>query len=125
MGYEAQIREGHDARLFRFDPSEDETIPGGHQDPKNTAYWQVGCLGITEPCSSECESSFTSCMSSKDQSTAANKVSSFEECIEDSANLAGCTADCAPTYGMLIQSETPTEKSFSKDVFGAATGGQV
>ena len=123
--YEKLVNEGHDARLLRFSPSEDGTIEGGHKDPQNKAHWQVGCLGITETCSSECETSFTSCMSSKDQSTAANKASSFDECMEDSANLAGCTAECAPTYDMLIQSETPTEKSFSKDVFGVATGDQI
>merc|ERR1719422_1426074 len=71
--YEAQIREGHDARLLRFDPSEDETIAGGHKDPKNTAYWQDGC-----------------------------------------------TAACAPTYNMLIESETPVIAKF--DNFGAGTG---
>ena len=44
------LEEGHDPRLLRFDPSADETIKGGHQDPKNLDYWQVGCLGITESC---------------------------------------------------------------------------
>ena len=49
--YETLLREGHDARLLRFAPSADGTIPGGHQDPKNKEFWRVGCLGITEPCS--------------------------------------------------------------------------
>ena len=43
--------EGHDARLLRFSPSDDGTISGGHQNPKNEAYWIAGCLGITEACS--------------------------------------------------------------------------
>merc|ERR1719328_734756 len=116
--YEKLVNEGHDGRLLRFSPSEDGTIEGSHKDPKNKAHWYVGCLGITEPCSSECEDSFTSCMSTKDLSTAENKASAFGECIEDSADLAGCTAECAPTYAMLIQSEEPTEVSFSNGVFG-------
>ena len=33
--YEKMQDEGHDARLLRFSPSEDETIKGGHQDPRN------------------------------------------------------------------------------------------
>ena len=45
--YDKLVAEGHDARLFRFSKPEDETIPGGHQDPKNKEYWQVGCMGIT------------------------------------------------------------------------------
>ena len=49
--YETLLSEGHDARLFRFSPSDDETIPGGHTDPKNKEFWHVGCLGITAQCS--------------------------------------------------------------------------
>ena len=45
--YDKLVAEGHDARLFRFSQSEDGTIPGEHQDPKNKEYWQVGCMGIT------------------------------------------------------------------------------
>ena len=116
--FEKLVDEGHDARLLIFSPSDDGTIEGGHKDPQNQAHWYVGCLGITEPCSSECEESFTACMNNKAPSTAADKADAFGECIEDSGNLAGCTAECAPTYGMLIQSETPSEKSFSNGVFG-------
>ena len=46
--YDRLVTEGHDARLLRFSPSADGTIPGSHQNPKNSNYWQVGCLGITE-----------------------------------------------------------------------------
>ena len=46
--YDRLVTEGHDARLLRFSPSADGTIPGSHQNPKNYNYWQVGCLGITE-----------------------------------------------------------------------------
>ena len=116
--FEKLVDEGHDARLLIFSPSDDGTIEGGHKDPQNQAHWYVGCLGITEPCSSECEESFTACMNNKAPSTAANSADAFGECIEDSGSLAGCTAECAPTYGMLIQSETPSEKSFSNGVFG-------
>ena len=50
--YEAMLEERHDARLLRFSPSNDDTIKGGHQDPRNLDYWQVGCMGITASCSS-------------------------------------------------------------------------
>ena len=45
--YDKLMNEGHDARLLRFSPSSDGTIPGSHQNPKNANYWKVGCLGIT------------------------------------------------------------------------------
>ena len=118
--YEKSLNEGHDARLLRFDPSEDGTIEGGHKDPKNNAHWYVGCLGIAEPCSNSCESSFISCVNSKDVSTAEKRVEAFEECIENSENLSGCTSECAPTYNMLIESEAPITAAPSN--FGAATG---
>ena len=44
--YDRLVQEGHDARLLRFSPNGD--IPGSHQDPKNSQYWKIGCLGITE-----------------------------------------------------------------------------
>ena len=123
--YEKLVNEGHDARLLRFSPSDDETIEGGHKDPKNTAHWQVGCLGITAPCSETCEASFVECMNAGDVSTAKKRAERFEECIEDSETLTGCTEECAPTYNMLIESETPVEASFSNDHFGAATGEHI
>ena len=118
--YEAQIREGHDARLFRFDPSEDETIAGGHKDPANTAHWKVGCLGITDPCSETCEASFIDCINAGDVSAADARVATWADCIDQTSSLDGCTSDCAPTYNMLIESETPVQVSF--DNFGAGTG---
>merc|ERR1712165_680267 len=54
MGYERSVQEGHDARLFRFTPT-DDTVSGSHQDPKNLEYWKVGCLGLTEPCTATWE----------------------------------------------------------------------
>ena len=120
--YEKLVDEGHDARLLRFSKSNDDTIEGSHKSPQNKAHWYVGCLGIKEPCSTECEASFASCMNGKDQSTAANKANSFGECIEDIGDLTGCSSDCAPTYDMLIHSEIPTEHSFSKGNFGQTSG---
>ena len=121
--YEALVNEGHDARLFRFEPSEnfdasDDSIPGGHQDPKNTAHWQVGCLGITDPCSSACEDSFTTCMNAGDTSSASARTETFADCIEE--DLEDCVEACAPTFNMLAQSETPTTVKY--DNFGAGTG---
>ena len=46
--HEKLVQEGHDARVFRFAPS--ENIQGGHSKPRNFEYWQVGCFGITTPC---------------------------------------------------------------------------
>ena len=45
--YDRLVQEGHDARLLRFSSSDDGTVPGSHQNPKNAEYWKVGCLGIT------------------------------------------------------------------------------
>ena len=123
--YEALSDEGHDVRLLRFDPSEDNTISGGHTNLKNELYWQVGCLGITPPCSEACEAAFVSCVASRDVSTAARQASSFAECIaepyfSETLGQSGCTAGCAPTYNMLIESETPAEVIFSN--FGDETG---
>jgi len=121
--YEALVNEGHDARLFRFEASEyfdanDNSIPGSHQDPKNKAHWQVGCLGITDPCSPQCEASFTNCMDDGDKSSASARTDTFATCIEE--DLDGCTEACAPTYNMLAQSETPTTVKYEN--FGAGTG---
>merc|ERR1712037_247902 len=107
--YDRLVTEGHDARLLRFSPSADGTIPGSHQNPKNYNYWQVGCLGITEACTTACETSFVACVESKDISTAKKRTEAFADCIEV----------CAPTYGMLAASETPTTKLGG---FGAGAG---
>lgn len=117
--YEALVNEGHDARLLRFDPSDDDTIPGGHKNPQNTPYWQVGCWGITSPCSDACESAFISCVNSNDVSTAAKRAKAFSSCIAEQANgnLQECATDCAPTLDMLMESETPTTMELSN--FGA------
>ena len=119
--YDALVAEGHDVRLLRFEPSEDDTIGGAHKDPKNAVYWQVGCLGITSPCSEECETAFGECVDSQNASTAADQANAFSDCIDEPtfSSLEGCTTDCAPTYGMLILSETPVTDA--PDNFGAAT----
>merc|ERR1712012_709700 len=64
--YERLKNEGHDARLLRFSPSDDGTIAGNHKDVKNLAFWQVGCLGITEPCSETCAQAFEQCVEAGD-----------------------------------------------------------
>merc|ERR1719273_1741306 len=90
----------------------------GIKTQKNTAHWQVGCLGITDPCSSECEASFTTCMEGGDTSSASARTETFADCIEN--NLDGCAEACAPTFDMLKQSETPTTVKY--DNFGTGTG---
>merc|ERR1711963_638336 len=118
--YERLLNEGHDARLLRFSPSDDGTIPGQHQDPKNKEHWQVGCLGITAPCSSACESAFMSCVESKNPATASDRADAFETCMDLSTfEGLGCDAECAPTYAMLAASETPTVVMFEN--FGAGS----
>ena len=121
--HEVLLNEGHSSRLLRFE-SKDTTVPGGHQNPQNTIYWQVGCLGITSPCSTECEESFKECMGSE-FADAKTRVDQFANCIEESSfkDLTGCTSECAPTYNMLIQSEEPVEFDFKE--FGAISGGNV
>jgi hypothetical protein len=116
--YETLLSEGHDARLLRFSPSDDETIPGGHTDPKNNAFWHVGCLGSTAQCSETCETAFIGCVDSQDISSASDRVAAFQTCIEESKFTdLGCTVDCAPTFNMLAASEEPTTYLF--DRFGA------
>merc|ERR1711923_256168 len=97
--FEKMTDEGHDARLLRFSPSDDDTIKGGHQDPRNLDYWQVGCLGITDSCTQACEDAFT----------ALKRTQAFDNCIDVPvfSGLDGCTETCAPTFGMLASSETP------------------
>ena len=116
--YEKLLNEGHDARLLRFSPSADETIPGNHQDLKNNAFWQVGCLGITAPCSQACEDAFVACVAAQGASTALEQTEAFATCIEASTfEGLGCAVDCAPTFNMLAESEAPTEVSYEN--FGA------
>jgi len=104
--YDALVNEGHDARLIRWDPSDDETIAGQHTDPKNLIHWQVGCLGITSPCSEVCESELIECVNSGDTSTASNRADAFGDCIEKQST--GCDG-CAPTLAMLSESQDPTD----------------
>ena len=120
--YTALVREGHDARLLQFSASDDGTIKGLHKDPQNKAHWYVGCLGITDPCSETCEDSFRTCLDSKDTTTAMERADAFEECMEDSGTLFGCTAECSPTFDMLRGSEEPVVAEFSEGRFGPGAG---
>jgi len=119
--YEASVNEGHDGRVYIFSPSVDETIAGSHQDVKNLYHWQVGCMGITEPCSSECENEFIDCVESGDVSTALERTETFEDCIDTNnfSNLSGCTKECAPTLAMMSTSEAPTDAANSNWGAGA------
>jgi hypothetical protein len=118
--YNALVTEGHDARLLRFSPSSDGTIPGGHQNPKNYVYWQVGCWGLTDSCSSECETSFIACVNIEGAGSAANQVAGFSTCIDEDlfSGLSGCTSTCSPTMEMMKMSEVPTT-IWNGDSFGS------
>ena len=119
--HEALTAEGHDSRLLRFSASDDGTIAGNHQDLKNLAFWQVGCLGITDPCSQDCENAFVNCVANQGASTALEQTEAFATCIESSMfESLGCAVDCAPTFNMLAASEAPTEMDFVN--FGAGSG---
>ena len=125
--YDLMMSEGHDPRLLLFAPSKerdesDTSIRGKHSLPRNDLYWRVGCLGLAPPCSEACQVAFKKCVNSKDVSTAAKRVQSFAQCIDEpyfSEKLEECSSDCAPTYNMLMESEEPIEKRFS--AFGAET----
>merc|ERR1719273_2368337 len=109
--YEALMNEGHDGQLLRFSPSEDGTIPGGHQNPKNVYYWQVGCWGITSPCDEACEAQFLECVAENDGTSASSHADAFATCIGKQAEgkFGACSKDCAPTINMLMASEVPTD----------------
>ena len=57
------------------------------------------------------------CVELKGVSTAAERVDSFSDCIEDMP--AECADDCSPTLNMLRQSEDPTTLEYVN--FGADT----
>jgi len=119
--YERSLKEGHEARLLRFSPSQDTSIAGKHKSPQNSLYWKIGCLGITASCSSACEASFLACVGEQGASTALDQANAFATCIKENkfATLTGCTLDCAPTYNMLASSENPTTAEVA--TFGAAS----
>ena len=62
-----------------------------------------------------CEDAFVACVESEDTSTAMKRTQAFDNCIDvDVFNgLNGCTETCAPTFGMLASSETPTTAEFN------------
>jgi len=106
--YGAMLDEGHDARLFRFSKAADETIKGSHKSPKNVELWQVGCLGLSTPCSQDCEDKVIECTENGDTSTAKVRTETFKSCMSaDKLISFGCPSDCAPTFNMLARSEEP------------------
>ena len=117
--YKALVDEGHDARLFTFTADPANGIRGGHQDAKNKYSWVNGCLGISPACSSECESSFASCVQGKTVRGVTKTWMVFRECEEINHSLSGCAAGCAPTLEMLKLSEVPSTILLSDDNFGA------
>merc|ERR1712038_118684 len=124
--YERSRNEGHEARLLRFDKSTDGTIAGTHKNVQNLEYWVAGCLGITQPCSTQCENAFMACVDSENASSAMDKANAFGTCIASSkfAALNGCSTECAPTYKMLVKSEEPStaEGLGNNDTFTPASG---
>jgi len=111
--FNAMVAEGHDARMLSFAPTNGL---GGHRNPANEFAWIVGCLGIVESCSSQCETSFLGCIES-------SEPDEFERCENElkEEQLNHCTAGCAPTLEMLKMSERPVV-SLSEGKFGTRTG---
>ena len=122
--YSKLLDEGHDVRLLRFSPSQDGTIQGGHRFPTNGQFWIVGCLGITESCSKECEVGFLQCIENQEISSAEDRARAFGFCIRE-ANFInyGCPIDCAPTFEMLRAGEEPTTSEFSN--FGQGLNSEI
>lgn len=117
--YEANVKEGNDARLLSF-PVPDGDNYAGHRDPKNKWAWFAGCTGIVPECSSACATSFEACISAATDSKTYEKFATCEEELK-AGKLSGCTVGCAPTLSMLMTSETPTV-TLSQGNFGRETG---
>ena len=107
--YDALVQEGHDARLFRFAPVEDGSIKTKHSATKNIVHWQVGCWGITPPCTETCQTEFLKCVNGKNPTNVGEHVKAFASCINEDTftALEDCTSTCAPTLEMLKASEMP------------------
>merc|ERR1712156_172942 len=108
--YDIATAEGHDVRRFVF--GREAGLKSGHSQIYNEGYWQVGCLGITQPCSNQCEQSFLDCMT-KAGSGGRKRLQKWATCI-NFEGLEGCEYDCAPTYAMLAKSQEPIVAKFSK-----------
>jgi hypothetical protein len=93
--YKAQVDEGHDARMMLFVPTETKS---GHSDPNNKMDWFVGCLGINEPCSTQCDSELTECVDNVDGEE-------YASCLSTLTEQGVCQEGCAPTKAMLDKSD--------------------
>ena len=105
--YDALVAEGHHARYLDF-PA------GAHRMPSNGHDWLVGCLGIQDKCSAQCESDFVSCVNNQNS----DGPTAFETCT-DASRPAACIAACAPTLVMLSTSEAPATTKVSGGTFDA------
>jgi len=91
------LQNGLDIRFFEFDGQ-------GHRWPRFNDAWWVGCSGMHDTCSEECENSFKECVANN------NRVQSgVQSCLrlETMESLQGCTRRCAPTLEMLQIYEQP------------------
>eukprot|EP00947_MAST-08B_sp_MAST-8B-sp1_P001124 g1124.t1 len=104
--YEAMVAEGHDARMLSF-PIPAGMTQAGHRSPYNEWAWKASCLGLSAHCSSQCETSFATCIDSA--ATGSTGMDKFEVCETElkAGSLTGCTIGCAPTLTMLQTSEQP------------------
>lgn len=108
--------EGNDARMMSFSPNEAAGIKGSHHDPENKWDWLMACFGgITEQCSSSCESALISCV----KSSSGSNVDAYATCITSTTVSSGkCASGCTPTFKMVSASEEPVLSVTKGAVFG-------
>jgi len=91
------VQNGLDLRFFAFEGT-------GHRWPNFKDDWWVGCSGMYEPCSAECEQSYKECVA--ERSNVRNGVRDCRQ-MDVIGSLQGCSARCAPTLEMLQIYEQP------------------
>ena len=102
--YRRLVAEAHQPIYLKF-----SDIGRGHSGPFNEWAWQVGCMGVTDTCSQECEASFLNCMDTLGGNTPRERERHYQQCFSWGAyrNLAGCEMGCSATIGMLRVVEEP------------------
>merc|ERR1719323_1281052 len=86
---------------------------GKHKAPANAYDWIVGCLGITQPCSAQCEAAVAACVKTANPST-------YASCVK--GTLAGCAPGCLrPLAGTVGPSQQHLHAQDLSPVWGCAS----
>jgi len=101
--FDTATAEGNPVRMLKFKEDTENGVKGGHTAPKNDVDWFVGCLGLAQPCSLECQEEVAGCVAQGSGYT----WESYADCV---ASASACRKGCAPTKPMLDLSETPISK---------------